>query len=209
MATIINELLSSILQLIVFTFIPFIFFLFRKDKSVTFFNYIGLYKPTQKSIVYATLTSLLFVIAAIGMAFMDESIKQILLSPKSVTGKLRLIGLGVSSVIILFIIALIKTSLAEEILFRGFIAKQMNNKFGFATGNILQAAIFGMVHLLLFWVLTKSSLFPLTFIFVFSSFAGWTIGYIKEKFAYGSMVPGWIAHGVGNVLSYFIIAFVL
>ncbi|MEO6611707.1 MAG: CPBP family intramembrane glutamic endopeptidase [Chitinophagaceae bacterium] len=209
MTPIAKELLSTILQLIVFSFIPFIFFLLRKHKRVSFSNYIGLYHPTKKSIVFATLTSLLFVIGAIGMAFMDEGIKQILLSPKSVTGKLRLIGFSVPPVIILLIIALIKTSLSEEILFRGLLAKQMNIKFGFGKGNILQAAFFGAVHLLLFWVLTKSSLLPLIFIFVFSSFAGWTIGYIKEKYANGSIIPGWIAHGLGNALSYFIIAFLL
>ncbi|MEO6668856.1 MAG: CPBP family intramembrane glutamic endopeptidase [Ferruginibacter sp.] len=209
MPTVINELLAAILQVIVFTAIPFLFFLFRKDKSVVFLNYIGLYKPGKKSIVYATLTSLLFVISAIGIALMDESIKQILLSPKSVTGKLRLMGFSLTTVTILLIIALIKTSLSEEILFRGLIAKQMIIKMGFKTGNLLQAVVFGIVHLLLFGLLTKSSLLPLIFIFVFSTSAGWSIGYIKEKFANGSIVPGWISHGLGNVLSYFIIAFVL
>jgi len=206
---IINELFSAILQIIVFTCIPFIFFLFRKAKSATFLNYIGLYKPSKKSIVYATLTSLLFAISAIGIAFMDESIKQLLLSPKSVTGKLRLMGFNLSSVIILLVIALMKTSLSEEILFRGLIAKEMISRLGFRRGNFLQAVLFGMVHLLLFWMLTKSSLLPLIFIFVFSSCGGWTIGYIKEKFANGSIIPGWIAHGLGNALSYFIIAFLL
>jgi len=118
-------------------------------------------------------------------------------------------GFNATTVATLLLIALFKTSFSEEILFRGFIAKQLINTLGFTTGNIFQAVIFGSLHLALFWLLTQPSFFPLTFIFVFSSFAGWSIGYIKEKFANGSIVPGWFAHGLGNTLSYFIIAFII
>jgi membrane protease YdiL (CAAX protease family) len=181
----------------------------RKDKTQTFLRYIGLYKPTAKALFYVLLTSLMFLIAGIGLIFIDDSIKQAVLSTNSVTGKLRLMGLNGMTITILLIISLLKTSFAEEILFRGFIAKRLTNKLGFKTGNILQATFFGLVHLLLFWYLTETYVAPLIFIFIFSSFAGWTIGYIKEKFADGSIVPGWVAHGLGNTLSYFIIALVI
>jgi membrane protease YdiL (CAAX protease family) len=209
MLQLVNEIISTILQIGLFTLIPFIFFLFRKDKTLTFFRYIGLYKPTAKSLMYVVLVSLIFLIAGIGLTFIDDSIKQAVLSPNSVTGKLRLMGLNATTVAILLIIALFKTSFAEEIIFRGFIAKRLINKLGFKIGNILQAMIFGLIHLLLFWLLTKTTFIPLTFIFIFSSFAGWSIGYIKEKFANGSIIPGWVAHGLGNTLSYFIIAFII
>lgn len=209
MQQLLNEIISTIFQIVAFTLIPFIFFLFRKDKAVTFFKYIGLYKPTTKSLMYVVLAALIFLIAGIGLTFIDDSIKQAVLSPNSVTGKLRLIGLSATSIMTLLIIALFKTSFAEEILFRGFIARQLINKLGFKNGNILQATIFGLIHLLLFWLLTKTTIIPLTFIFALSSCAGWIIGYIKEKFANGSIIPGWLAHGLGNTLSYFIIAFII
>jgi len=209
MIQLVNEIISTILQIGLFTLIPFIFFLFRKDKTLTFFRYIGLYKPTTKPLLYVILASLIFLIAGIGLTFIDDRIKQAVLSPNSVTGKLRLMGLNATTIAILLIIALFKTSFAEEILFRGFIAKRLINKLGFKIGNILQAIIFGLLHLLLFWQLTETTFIPLTFIFIFSSFAGWTIGYIKEKFANGSIIPGWVAHGLGNTLSYFIIAFII
>ena len=209
MIQLINEIISTILQIGLFTLIPFIFFLFRKAKTLTFFRYIGLYKPTTKSLMYVIFVSLIFLIAGIGLTFIDDSIKQAVFSPNSVTGKLRLMGLNTTTVTILLIIALFKTSFAEEILFREFIAKRLINKLGFKAGNILQATIFGLVHLLLFWLLTQTTFIPLTFIFIFSSFAGWTIGYIKEKFANGSIVPSWVAHGLGNTLSCFIIAFII
>ncbi|WP_156138344.1 hypothetical protein [Sphingobacterium sp. T2] len=38
---------------------------------------------------------------------------------------------------------------------------------------------------------------------------GKTLGYIKEKKGNGSIIPGWVAHGLGNFVTYFTIAFVL
>jgi uncharacterized protein len=209
MTELFSELFSTVLQIGLFTLIPFVFFLLRKNKSVTFKQYIGFYKPTTKSIIYVLFVSLLFLAVGIGMTLIDSGIKEIVMTPPSITGKLRLMGLRSNTILILLVIALFKTSLAEEIFFRGFIAKQLINKFNFNIGNILQATIFGLIHLILFWALTKSTLFPLAFIFILSTIAGWTIGYIKEKYANGSIIPGWIAHGLGNVLSYTIIAFVL
>lgn len=204
-----NEIISTIIQVALFTLIPFIFFLFRKDKNVTFLNYIGLVKPTKKSVSYILLASILFLIGGLVLIFLDESIKQAVLSPPSVTGILRTMGLSGTSIIILLIVAIFKTALAEEILFRGFIAKQLTNKFGFKTGNLIQAIIFGVIHLFLFWALTKTTITFLLFSFLFSFIAGWTIGYIKEKYANGSIIPGWIAHATGNILSYIIIAFII
>ncbi len=207
MNQLVNEIISTTIQVALFTLIPFIFFLFRKDKNVTFLNYIGLIKPTTKSVSYVLFASILFVIGGLGIIFLDESIKQAVLLPPSVTGILRTMGLSGTSIIILLIVAIFKTALAEEILFRGFIAKQLTYKFGFKTGNLIQATIFGVIHLLLFWALTKATIIFLLFSFLFSFVAGWTIGYIKEKYANGSIIPGWIAHATGNTLSYAIIAF--
>lgn len=209
MMQIVNALLSAILQLLAFTLIPFVVFLFRKDKSITFSKYIGLYHAPFRSILYALSVASLFVIAGIGLSILNNSIKEAMFMPKSVTGKLRSMGLSNSSFLILLITSSIKTSLSEEILFRGFLAKRLIQKLGFRNGNFFQAMIFGIAHLLLFWALTKATLISLLFIFIISFFAGWSIGFIKEKYANGSIIPGWIAHGLGNSISYFIIAFVI
>jgi membrane protease YdiL (CAAX protease family) len=209
MIQVVNEFISTIIQIGLFTLIPFIFYKLRKEKSETFFKYIGLYKPPTKSLLYVAFVSLIFLFIGIGLTYIDEDFKQATLSPHSVTGKLRMLGLSGSTITILLMTALFKTSLAEEILFRGFIAKRLINSLGFKNGNILQALIFGLLHLLLFMFLTKATVFSLILILIFSSFAGWTIGYVKEKSANGSIVPGWLAHGLGNSISYFLIAFIL
>ena len=209
MFELVNEIISTIIQIGLFTLIPFIFYKFRKEKSVTFLKYIGLYKPPTKSLFYVVFVSFIFLFIGIGLTYIDEDFKQAALSPNSVSGKLRMLGLSSSTITILLITALFKTSLAEEILFRGFIAKRLINSLGFKKGNILQSLIFGLLHLLLFMFLTKVTVLSLTLILFFSSFAGWTIGYVKEKHANGSIIPGWLAHGIGNAISYFLIAFIL
>jgi len=209
MTQILNEFITAIFQIVAFTLIPFLFFLFRKDKSVPFLKYIGFTKPTRKSIVYSIGVALLILFIGIIGVFLNEGFKEAVHAPNSVTGRFITMGLKPITFVSILIMALLQTSLSEEIFFRGFIGKQLINKLGFKRGNLLQGIIFGLVHFFLLLFLIKSSILTLIIIFIFTSFAGWMIGYIKEKYANGSIIPGWIAHGLGNTISYSIIAFLI
>ncbi len=209
MSLIITELISAILQVLVFSLIPFVFFLFRKDKSVSFFRYIGLYRAPRKAINYSIIGSLLFLAAGVTMVFIDDGVRQLVITPPSVTGKIRQVESSAVAAVLILIVGGIKTSFSEEIFFRGFMAKRLIQGLGFSTGNIVQSLIFGLMHLALFWTLMSSTVFALIFIFVFSTLAGWVIGLIKEKHASGSIIPGWIAHAMGNIISYSVIVFVI
>lgn len=46
-------------------------------------------------------------------------------------------------------------------------------------------------------------------IFLFSSLMGWLIGYANEKKSNGSIITGWICHGMGNLVSYIVIAYII
>ncbi|HNP99402.1 MAG TPA: CPBP family intramembrane metalloprotease, partial [Bacteroidia bacterium] len=148
--SVINTLLSSLLQVFVFTLIPFIFFLFRKNKSVNFYQYTGFTTPTAKSIYIGVGTSVFFVFTGVVLALVNPGIRDIYLSEKTVTGQLHKLDISIASVTILLCTAIFKTSLSEEILFRGFIARQLIKKSGFKSGNLMQATIFGLVHFFLF-----------------------------------------------------------
>lgn len=204
-----NEIISTIVQLIAFSLIPFLVYFFRKDKKQSFFQYIGLYRPKIKSVKLAFLTSILILISGVALTFFNEGIKQAVLNPPSITGELRFSGLSITTIFILLIVAILKTSLAEEILFRGFITKRAIKIFGLKIGNIIQATIFGLIHVLLFWSLTETSFVFLILLFGFTFSAGWAIGLVNEKYGNGSIIPGWIAHGLGNTLAYLILAFLL
>jgi membrane protease YdiL (CAAX protease family) len=171
--------------------------------------YVGLKATTRKAVLLAALTSLIFLAGGISLAFLSDEIREMLINPPSVSGKIRQMGLTLVSVFILLLTAWFKTSFAEEILFRGFIAKRLVKWLGFQTGNILQALIFALLHVFLFWILAKSGAGFLIFIFVFSGTAGYLIEYINEKYGEGSIIPGWIAHALGNSLAYFVLAFII
>ena len=205
----INEIISAILQILVFTLIPFVFFLISHRTAKGFFEYIGFKAPPKKAVLIAVATSLIFLAGGITLALVSEQVREVLINPPSITGKIREMGLQPASVFILLLIAWFKTSLSEEILFRGFIAKRLVDWFGFQTGNILQAVVFALLHLLLFWALSKAGLAFLLFIFFFSGTAGYIVEWINEKYGEGSIIPGWIAHALGNTISYLVIAFLI
>lgn len=210
MEALINTVLATVLQILAMTAIPFIFFLFRKDKHISFLQYIGLYKPEKKLLLLITTATVISTAGFLIIPLIDENLKGLLSMPGTVSGNLRGQGLNFYSISILLITALFQTSFSEEILFRGFIAKRLIKKIGFKRGNIIQACIFGIVHLLLFLPGSNTiDIGQLIFIPVFPTMAGWLFGYINNKYAEGSILPGWIAHGVGNVIAFFFLAYVI
>ncbi|HEY1005616.1 MAG TPA: CPBP family intramembrane glutamic endopeptidase [Sphingobacteriaceae bacterium] len=207
--TLSSEIISTAVQIAVFLLIPFLFFLFRADKTVSFTRYVGLYAPTRRSAGVGLLISVLFLAVGVGLVFTHADARQQLTGPGTVAHRLQAIGLNGTSVGLILLIALLKTSFAEEVFFRGFVAKSLIRKFGFRTGNLVQGLIFGMVHLVLFALMGSIPLVPLVIIFLLTTWIGWTLGVINERHAAGSIVPGWIAHGAGNCLAYFILAFIV
>ncbi|MCB0556433.1 MAG: CPBP family intramembrane metalloprotease [Phaeodactylibacter sp.] len=200
-----SELLSSILQILVFTLIPFLVFVIRTRSAKGFFDYIGLKPLPTRAVVWAIVSSLIF-LSMVALAFIRTDFWEALTAPESITGKFRAMGFSPQAMILVLIMALLKTSLSEEILFRGFLAKRLISWLGFQAGNILQALVFGAIHLLLFLSIT-SSIFFLALIFLFTALGAYTIVYINEKMAGGSIIPGWISHGLANVISYSVIGF--
>jgi len=70
----INEIISAILQILVFTLIPFAFFLITHRTTKGFFEDIGLKAPPRKSVFLAIATSLIFLAGGITLAFVSEQI---------------------------------------------------------------------------------------------------------------------------------------
>jgi membrane protease YdiL (CAAX protease family) len=85
-------------------------------------------------------------------------------------------------------------ALGEEIFFRGFIGSWLFRKIGFRWGNLVQATIFLLPHLM---VLTISVKFWPVFIIQFS--AGWLQGWLLKRS--GSILPGWLVHTASNLVS--------
>jgi membrane protease YdiL (CAAX protease family) len=203
-----DEIIGAILQILAFTLIPFLVYLIKKKKVKGFFEYIGLKRSTKKANLLAILACLLFAAPFLFLATFSMEIKEILFDPNSLTGKFRLMGFGMNSMTILLITAIFKTSFAEEILFRGFLAKRLISALGFVKGNVLQASIFGIIHTALFAFITNNPVF-LLIIFLVPSIGAYVSVILNEKLGNGSIIPGWISHGLANVLAYTIVGYLL
>ncbi len=203
----VNQLISTILQILVFTSIPFLVYVIRNKKSTGFLNYVGLKRSTSKANLLALLVMVLLVAPLLLLFFINEEFKEIMTNPESVTGKIKQMGIGVEAIFTIIIAAVFKTALSEEIFFRGFLAKRLISIKNFQVGNIIQAVIFGIIHTLLFMTITDNVLF-LVVIFVFPTIGAYLKTYINEKLANGSIIPGWIAHGTANLISYSVILFI-
>jgi len=116
--------------------------------------------------------------------------------------------LGLNSLLLLFVIAVFKTAFAEELFFRGFIAKRLISMTGYVRGNLLQATLFGIIHTALFAFITTNPVF-LLMIFLIPSLGAYVSVYLNEKVADGSIIPGWISHGLANILAYGIVGYVI
>jgi membrane protease YdiL (CAAX protease family) len=100
-------------------------------------------------------------------------------------------SLGLSSFLLAFLREAIYIALGEEIFFRGFLGKFLFRKLGFNKGNLIQAVVFLLPHLLLLTVSPK--LWP---ILIAQFIGGWLYGWLCHQSE--SILPGWLAHSLGN-----------
>lgn len=101
--------------------------------------------------------------------------------------------LSVSSFLLVWLREAIYIALGEEIFFRGFLGGWLVRRLGFAIGNIIQALVFLLPHLLL--LLVSKSLWP---ILIVQLIAGWLFGWLRYRS--NSILPGWLAHSLTNAI---------
>lgn len=197
----ISEVINAVLQVLVFSLIPFIIYLLKYKKANGFLEYIGIKKSPAKANILALLVMLLIAMPMLLLANFNTEFREILTGETTMIGKFKTMGFGLSSFTLLIIDAGIKTSLSEEIFFRGFLAKRLIAVSSFQVGNVIQALIFGLVHALLFSMITSNA-WILGVMFLFPSIGAYFKTIINEKYANGSIIPGWITHGSGNMIAY-------
>ena len=191
-----NELIGAVVQVLLFALVPLIFWFVTARKKESFCKWIGLEKPackeTWKAVLLTALVALLYIGAmAMCVRILPEGIT---------TAGSMFAGQGISALPSLFFYAFLRTALSEELLFRGFILKRIQDIKGFSVGNTVQALLFGLMHGIPFGIVTRSisALFLLTLI---PGLFGWYEGWLNEKRCGGSIVPGWMVHGCLNLLT--------
>ena len=190
--------ISSFVQLGIALLIPAIWWAVTTKRRLEFATWIGLYVPMWKvGPVQRVSQKQLGIALACWVAVSLASLRIV----SAVWGALatsRFIGAGLLAAVPILLYAFIQTGLAEELFFRGFLAKRLCASFGFSYGNAIQAIVFGLIHLLLF--INYLPVLSLIAITVLSGINGWIMGWLNEQAAGGSVLPSWMLHSLANLL---------
>lgn len=190
------------LQVIFFSVIPFLYWVLRKRKEKLFLPYVGLYKPRRAAATKSKSIAIFIIIYMVIYAIVHFTPIALITQPSAG----RYAGLGAAAIIPAFLVSFLQQALAEEILFRGFIGKRLIAKLGLFSGNICQAVIFGLMHVLLS-VSDEKTFLAYFIIFISISAGGWLLGFLDEKLCNGSIVPSILLHGFGNFIMVLSVAF--
>lgn len=192
----ITELLGAVFQLLIFSVVPFTWWLITARREESFFRWIGLKKITHEKKVGNTLlitflaSALYCVLTFLCISFGSNEIT---------TAGSQFAGEGVIALPAVAAYAYIRTGLAEEMVFRGFLLKRIKNKFGFGIGNLIQAVLFGLLHGIPFGLATQNILVTVVLTILPGAF-GWYQGWLNEKRCGESIVSSWLLHGTMNFI---------
>lgn len=198
----VNKIISSIMQIILFSLIPLIWWLITARKKESFFKWIGLKKIEKENKKSSAVNMLVIAIGYLIVSFIT-----IYLIKDIETATSEFDGMGISALLPALIYAIFNTSLPEEILFRGFLLKRIANQFGYMTANIIQSMIFGLLHGLMFFNVLGAV--KTIIIIFFTGMIAFAMGYINEKKANGSILPSWFIHALSNIFASIVAMFSL
>lgn len=199
---IVNKIISSVMQIILFSLIPLIWWLITARKKESFFKWIGL-KKIEKENKKSSVVNML----PIAISYLIVSFITIYLIKDIETATSEFAGMGISALLPALIYAIFNTSLPEEILFRGFLLKRIVSKFGYMIANIIQSTIFGLLHGFMFF--NVLGIVKTIVIILFTGIIAFAMGYINEKKANGSILPSWFIHALSNIFASIIAMFSL
>lgn len=197
-----QKILSSIVQILLFALIPFIWWCITARRKINFFQWIGIKwvsSPKENKIVlWIAGTTIIFLAVSVFILYTVRNIE---------TATSEFLGLRMEALPAILIYAVLNTSLPEELLFRGFLLKRLSHKFGFLIGNMIQSLLFGLLHGAMFFMLTD---IPQAILIIgFTGGIAWCMGYVNEKKANGSILPSWCIHAIANIFSGVCSAFLL
>jgi len=198
-----QELLSSILQVGTVLIIALIAWAVFARKKAVFLAWIGLSRPSEGWLK----PTLILYVAIVGITlpiFLFTPLTEVVTAGNTVGGQLAGQAWGLSLAGTIILMAMVKTALSEELFFRGLIAKRLTGWLGFERGNLIQAALFGTVHLLVFVVPggPEPTFLAVAALFGIPTAAGWLMGFANHRYGGGSIAPGWLIHAGGNFVAY-------
>lgn len=198
-----STLISTVIQVaIVFTIAGLVYVAFARKTG--FRHYLGLYRAPLPVVLTG-----LGIGAAIAAVIIDfPSVRAVAGGNGTAIAAALTNQSPCCAIVVLVVTALFKTAASEEILFRGLIAKAAIRWLGFPIGNVLQATVFGAIHLVLFAV-ARANHFVLVALCINAGILGWVAGWLNEHRAGGSILPGYAMHASANLMTYLTIALLI
>lgn len=187
----INQVLNAVIQIVLFAVIPFLWWLVSARKKESFWSWIGLKKVKAESD-----SKFLLLLAGSCLACFVLGQAAIWMRGDLEAADSAYKGMGVSAIPSILVYAFGQTAFSEELLFRGFLMKRLQAKWGFHIAVMIQAVIFGVLHLLMVW--GQADFMAGMIIVVYPMVVAVLLSWINEKKADGSIYPSWIIHGVLN-----------
>lgn len=201
MTILINTVISSIIEIILLAIIPLIWWLVTARKQQPFPKWLGLKKcdfKKNKTALWTLGVSLVFLLLGVFTIIILRDVE---------TATSTFTGAGAQAIPAIIVYAVFNTAFPEEFFFRGFLLKRLESKLPFAAANSIQAALFGILHGVMFF--TSVGAVKAILIIVLTGAIAWFMGYINEKKADGSIIPSWIIHALSNLFSGICAAFQL
>ena len=188
-------MINAIVQVVLFSVIPFVWWSFTAKKKQLFLEWLGFHRPVivdkGKYAMFYMLAIVVLVVPNFALVFFYIV--------GSILASNQFTGLGLAGVIPALLYAMIQTGLSEEILFRGFLLKRLAKSFGFQVGNLLQSLVFGCIHGAMLWTVLS---FPIILLVVLSTgLAGYVMGWMNERVSGGSIMTSWSIHSLTNLMT--------
>lgn len=198
----IQKALQFVMQLLVFSVIPFIWYIFTQKNQGAFLKYIGLYKASETSYSSAfgitgiayLFTICYFIVLKFNGGMVISPLQQAYEICSPITFVFTSLFFGLNA------------GVCEEILFRGFVGKRLIHNLGFKWGNLIQAIIFVFPH---FSTFGTAPTFEVTVGVLNAGVMGWTFGYIMHKKGSGSILPSIVVHTLVDLIAIPISLFLL
>lgn len=187
---------SAAAQIIVVLALALIVWLFGGRGRGAFFRHVGLVPTPPAAALLGAAFGAFSLVALLGV----PAIRLMAGAENTVVRSVE--GMAAAPAILgIILLAVFKTAFAEELLFRGVIAKRLISWLGFGLGNTVQALIFGAVHLVV--LLSPAATAEGTAAIVaFTALTAWFACWLNETLGRGSILPGWAAHATANLGSY-------
>lgn len=171
----------------------------RRRREPGFRQDIGLTRPPMLALVYAAAVAALAVGATL-FVFATPELRPLVTGHNTTVATVRAASGGLAALWTLVLIAAVQTALAEEILFRGAIAKPLMTRLGFWQGNAVQALLFGALHVGLYASVTRAPISWLAWLAIggIPTTLAMNFAWLNERVGRGSIIPGWLAHALAN-----------